>query len=535
MDIKHVTIIGGGSSGWMTAATLSKLCKHLKITVVESKNFPTVGVGESTLGQINRWFNMLGITDDMWMADCKATYKNSIRFTNFRSDDGRSFEYPFGGFDFEDKHNGLNSWSELSCIYPEAFPPESFAEFFNTSNTMLVKYNKQTDNKNNVLRHFNFDYDTAYHMDAIAFGQWLKNNIALKEGVTLIHNEIESFTKDETGNINSIICTDGQILEADLWIDCTGFKSLLLEQWMGQEFVSFGDQLANDSAWACPIEYQDKTIEITNVTDCHALNNGWVWNTPLWSRIGTGYVYSSKFISKDDAKEEFLKHLISKFGEERVSKANPRHIDIKHGYRKKSWEKNVVGIGLSYGFIEPLESTGLLTTHENLIRLADILNRRNGYVTRTEIDGYNYAIEIILLGFRDFVSMHYGLSTRVDTDYWKWCTQINEYQPKIFDEHVLKNGGYSTLLANLNMSNSYPQDMQGATFITAGMGIKSMSTPEMIKSFYKFHKVDLKMLEDAKKRYLEYKSKVEKYVASLPSSYEYLLKNIYKEDSNDTN
>jgi flavin-dependent dehydrogenase len=530
MNIKHVTIIGGGSSGWMAAATLSRLCKHLKVTIIESKNFPTVGVGESTLGQINRWFNMLGISDDMWMKDCNATYKNSIRFTNFRNNDGQYFEYPFGGFDFEDKHNGLNSWSELACLYPEIFPPESFAEFFNTSNTLLVKHNKQTNNYNGALRHFNFNYDTAYHMDATAFGQWLKNNIALKEGVELIHTEIESCTKDTDGNIDTIICVDGQVLKSDLWIDCTGFKSMLLEQWMNQEFVSFGDQLANDSAWACPIEYADKSKEITNVTDCHALSNGWVWNTPLWSRIGTGYVYSSKFTSKEEAKEEFKNHLITKFGEDRVNKTTMRHIDIKHGYRKTAWSKNVIGIGLSYGFIEPLESTGLLTTHENLIRLADVLNRRSGYITRTEIDGYNYSVEIILLGFRDFVSMHYGLSNRTDTPYWKWCTQVNEYQPKIFDEYALKNGGYSTLLGNLNMSNTYPQDMQGATFITAGMGIKSISTPEMVKSFYKFHNVDLKLIEDAKNSYLTYKQSVEQYVSTLPTSYEYLLDNIYGTD-----
>ena len=528
MHIKHITIIGGGSSGWMAAATIAKLCKHVKVTVVESKNFPIIGVGESTLGKINRWFNMLGISDEMWMKDCNATYKNSIRFTNFRDNDGTSFEYPFGGFDLENKHNGLNSWSELACLYPESFPPESFAEFYNTSNTLLVKHNRQTKNKQGRLKHFNFDYDTAYHMDATAFGQWLKNNVALKEGVELIHNEIESCTKDADGNIAQITCVDGTVLTSDIWVDCTGFKSLLLEQWMGEKFISYDNQLANDSAWACPIEYSDKSIEITNVTDCHALDNGWVWNTPLWSRIGTGYVYSSKFISKQDAKIEFTNHLIKKFGKDRVDATVMRSVDIKHGYKKNSWVKNVIGIGLSHGFIEPLESTGLLTTHENLIRLVDVLNRRSGYVTNTEIDGYNYAVEIILIGFRDFVSMHYGLSRRTDTAYWKWCTQINQYQPKLFDEHVLRHGGYGTLLANLSLSNTYPGDMQGATFITAGMGIKSISTVEIVEAFYKFHKTSLNFLEGAKLKHEQHKRLTENYVKTLPTSYEFLRDSIYK-------
>jgi hypothetical protein len=207
MEIKHVTIIGGGSSGWMAAATLAKLCRHLKITIVESKNYATIGVGESTLGQINRWFNMLGITDEMWMKDCQATYKNSIRFTNFRDNDGTYFEYPFGGFDLEDKHNGLNSWSELSCLYPESFPPDSFAEFYNTSNTLLAKHNRQTKNKQSRLKHFDFNYDTAYHMDATAFGQWLKNNIALKHGVELIHNEIEKQKTEQIAVVQQLTNT----------------------------------------------------------------------------------------------------------------------------------------------------------------------------------------------------------------------------------------------------------------------------------------------------------------------------------------
>ena len=146
MKIKKVTIIGGGSSGWMTAATLAKLCPHIDVTIIESKNYPTVGVGESTLGHINRWFDMLGITDEMWMKDCNATYKNTIRFTNFKQNDGSYFEYPFGDWDLSYKHNGIQSWSELAAVFPKEFPPETFAEFMNTSNTMLAKHNRQTKN-----------------------------------------------------------------------------------------------------------------------------------------------------------------------------------------------------------------------------------------------------------------------------------------------------------------------------------------------------------------------------------------------------
>jgi tryptophan halogenase len=139
MQIKKVTIIGGGSSGWMTAAALSKLCKHLEITLVESSKVGTVGVGESTLGHINKFLNLLGLKDEDWMAACNATYKNSIRFTNFRENDGTHFEYPFSaGLDFTDKPRGLQSWSELATLYPEEYTPNTFAEFYCTGNTFLA-------------------------------------------------------------------------------------------------------------------------------------------------------------------------------------------------------------------------------------------------------------------------------------------------------------------------------------------------------------------------------------------------------------
>ena len=140
MHIKTVTIVGGGSSGWMTAAALAKLCPHLDVTLIESEIVTTIGVGESTLGHINKFLHLLDLKDEDWMAACNATYKNSIRFTNFREGKGESFEYPFGaGLDLTDKPGGLHSWYDLAAMYPDEYGPETFAEFFCTGNTMLAK------------------------------------------------------------------------------------------------------------------------------------------------------------------------------------------------------------------------------------------------------------------------------------------------------------------------------------------------------------------------------------------------------------
>ena len=534
MKIKNVTIIGGGSSGWMTAAALSKLCPHLDITLVESKNFKTIGVGESTLGHFNRFLEMLDLTDDMWMKDCNATYKNSIRFTNFRENDGSSFEYPFGsGYDFTDASNGLSTWSELATLYPNEFTPDTFAKMYESSNTALAIHNKQTDNASGKLRHFDFKNDTAYHLDATLFGQWLKNNVAIPNGVTHLLKDVHSYNKDSKGNITQILCSDGHHLSADLWIDCTGFKSLLLEQWMGQQFLPFDKHLANDSAWACRVPYINRELEMHNVTDCHALGNGWVWNIPLWNRIGTGYVFSSKFTTSEDAKKEFIKHLSERHSPEIAKSADMFLINIRHGRRRKAFVENVVGIGLSYGFVEPLESTGLLTTHENIIKLVDMLNRREGYITRTEKDGYNFSVERDVLSFRDFVSMHYALSQRTDTAYWKWCTQINEYCPTMFNDFVPQLNSYANLIGGITANNLYQEQLQGANYIAAGMGVKAISTPSLVRSKYSSSKTfnplenNISILEDARNRYHKNQKSLDEYMKTLPSHYEYLKENIY--------
>lgn len=537
MAYKKVIIVGGGSSGWMTAAALSKLCPHLDITLIESKHIGTVGVGESTLGHINRFLTLLGLEDHMWMKACNATYKNSIRFTNFRTTDDTFFEYPFSsGYDLTDKYAGLQSWGELAAVYPEEFGPETFAEFYAGPNTLLAKYNRETNNKDKKLRNYNFATDTAYHMDAALFGEWLKNNVAIPNGVKVLEGTLHSHMKDYDGNISQVLTIDGQTIKGDLWIDCTGFKSLLLEEWMGQQFMPFSSHLANDSAWACRLPYIDREREMHNVTDCHALGNGWVWNIPLWNRIGTGYVYSSRFITKEDAQQEFRAHLAKKHSPEIAAAAEMFHINIKHGMRRRAWTKNVVGVGLSYGFVEPLESTGLLTTHENILKLVDVLNRRGGFVTRTEVDGFNLAVQNELISFRDFVAMHYALSGRTDTLYWKWCTQINEYHPDQFTQFLPRNDSWAAMMGALTKSNVFLENQQGGNYIMAGLGIRNISTPAMVDAYNKNDTEDSVMpvqfsrkaaMEDTKKKFLEYKAWLTEYIQTLPTHYQYLKDNIY--------
>lgn len=530
MQVKTVTIVGGGSSGWMTAAALAKLCPHLKVTLVESPRIGTVGVGESTLGHINRFLQMLDLQDEDWMAACNATYKNSIRFTNFRDNDGTSFEYPFSaGLDFTDKPGGTKAWSELATLYPDEYTPDTFAEFYCTGNTLLAKYNKQTKDERGLLRNYQFKWDTAYHLDATLFGQYLKEKIALPLGVTHLEGEAHSYIKDNLGNLTDVRLVDGRVLKSDLWIDCTGFKSFMLEGWMGSEFKPFDKYLANDRAWACRLPYEDREKEMHNVTDCHALGNGWVWNIPLWNRIGTGYVYSSRFVTDEEAKREFREHLATIGSRERAENAEMFNINIRHGRRRRAWVMNVVGVGLSYGFVEPLESTGLLTTHENIIKLVDTLNRREGYVSRTEREGFNFAVEHEVLRFRDFVSQHYALSRRTDTPYWRWCTQINEYCPEQMSEFMVQQGQYPNMMGSIVTGQMYPSEYVGNMFIAAGMGVKCVSTKELI--YLNGHRIERARKEEelgfTKRTFEEYRDHITEYIKTLPSHYQFLKDNIY--------
>ena len=536
MLIESVCIVGGGSSGWMTAAALSKLCPHLQIALIESPNIKTVGVGESTLGHFNKFLRLLELKDEDWMSACNATYKNSIRFTNFAKKDSGSFEYPFQrGFDYTDKGDflQLNVYNEIKLRDPEF--NYQFAEFYATSNTLLAKYSKQTNNSDNKLRLFDFEEDTAYHLDAELFGQYLKEKIAIPNGVLHIVDDVvgqvkpEGYYHKEHGEFNEIFTEKGLSIQADLFIDCTGFKSKLLEGSCGSQFVSFNNILANDTAWAVRLPYgENREEEMQNVTDCTALNNGWVWNIPLWNRIGTGYVFSSRFILPEDAKKEFLDHLAVRYGKERIQDLEPFMINIKHGKRRRAWINNVVGIGLSYGFVEPLESTGLLTTHENIIRLVEVLNRRNGFVSRSEKEAYNYAVDKELTGFAKFVSMHYAFSQRTDTPYWRWCTEINEYDMDMIDGVIRDQRTYARIADCLDQGIIDPE-LGGIPYILSGLGVECISTTAV--SDMRKQRVGAIQTDDdlnlIKNKFKDYFNETTEYIKSLPSHYQYLKENIY--------
>jgi len=410
---EHIVIVGGGSAGWMSASTLISQFPQKRITVIESPRVPIIGVGESTIGGINDWCNLIGIKDTDFMKYTDASYKLGIKFTNFYKKDSGSFYYPFGKTDTDGNISDRNEWYFKKMKYPDT-PIGDYSDCLYPI-MALIRQNKLFRNEDGALRLFKMNEDTAYHFDATSFGIWLRDTYCKPKGVVHIQADVIDVITNEEG-IDHLVLDNGDHVKADLFIDCTGFKSILLAGAMKEPFVSYEHILPNNSAWATRIPYTNKREQLVSCTECEAIQNGWVWNIPLWSRIGSGYVYSDKFIRDEDALEEFKSFLKTKnmYSDDLEFK----NLKMRIGIHKRLWVKNVCAIGLSAGFIEPLESSGLYTVHEFLVKLVRTLNRGNGPVSQWDKDAFSSSCIIQFSKFSEFVALHYALSHRDDTPYW---------------------------------------------------------------------------------------------------------------------
>ena len=405
----NIVIVGGGSAGWMSAATLISQLPDVKVTLVESPNVPTIGVGESTINGLIKWMRLLGIDSDDVVKYTKGSYKLGIKFENFHKNGDGGFFYPFGYNAINDQT--INEWIKN--------PKESFADSMFV-NMAFIRRNKFVRSKNESESHY------ALHFDAVKFAEWLRE-VYCRNKVTHVLSEVKSVQTDESG-ITSIELENGMSIGADLFLDCTGFKSLLLGQTLHEPFESYKDILPNNKAWAVQIPYKDKKKQLVNYTNCTALGNGWVWRVPLWNRIGSGYVYSDEFTTDEEALDEFKNHLKS-IGVQ-ADDFEYRKLDMKTGSYERIWVKNVVAIGLSAGFIEPLESTGLWTVHQFLIHLVYTLKR--GSYNQMDRDIFNEHTRKDMHFWLEFVALHYILSERRDTPYWKRIAE-KTYKSKYTD------------------------------------------------------------------------------------------------------
>jgi tryptophan halogenase len=517
MKTNNIIIVGGGTAGWMTATTLVKLFPKKNITLIESPNIKTIGVGESTIGQLNKWLSLVGINSHDFMKSCNAVFKFSIRFNNFLTKKSGYFDYPFGRPENID-NNGENLWFFKKILEPKISITDYVSSYYPIM--ALVDNKKVYENNDGLLGDFIFDRDVAYHFDATKFGLWLRDNIC-KGKINHIKSEVKEIKTDNNG-IKSLNLDNGDKITGDLFIDCTGFKSMLLGEAMGDEFIPYNDILPNNKAWATHIDYTDKEKQMVMYAFCDAISNGWIWTTPLWDSIGTGYVYSDKFISDEKALIEFKEYLLK--NGHNIDNCEFNKIIFKVGIHKRLFIKNVVAIGLSAGFVEPLESNGLATIHEFLFFLSTVIDR--GDINQYDRDSFTFACRSNYQTWVEFVALHYALSLRDDTPYWK--ANIDRiYDKSVYDLLPTQSDGFIISLKNKMVDNRFPSG-SGISCISTGMNWFPMSDKTLKYANYNnnFDYTRVKLLiNEMDKR----KNSWNDVVKDSSSLYEYLKKGVYNE------
>ncbi|MGZ0187123.1 MAG: tryptophan halogenase family protein [Alphaproteobacteria bacterium] len=408
--VTNVTIVGGGTAGWMTALTLVTIMKwrpqrdDFKITLIESPNIPTVGVGEATVPSITMLLSQLDVPERDFFARCNATFKLGVLFANWNQwEDGstRDFFHPFTEPRFI---NTMNPGYHF-----RAFASGDRTDFCDSVLPVLSVAGRNLGPRKIGGGDYERDLRYAYHLDASRLAEFLRD-ISVERGVDHVRDDMVSYEKDERGYISSLNLERTGKHEVELVIDCTGFRSLLLGEAMEEPFISYNEFLPNDRACAVQIPHQEGA-PLRPYTTSTALTAGWSWNVPLYHRVGTGYVYSSQFKSDDEAKQELLDHLGPI-----ADGLEPRTLFMRIGRTERSWVKNVVAIGLSGGFIEPLESTA--------IYMIEVANRQlvtfwpDADFPDAMTNQYNKVMATLQDEVRDFIVLHYRLNNRSEP-YWK--------------------------------------------------------------------------------------------------------------------
>ena len=413
-----IVILGGGSAGWMTAATLIKEYPNRDITLIESPDVPKIGVGESTTAGLTAWLHSLELDHKDFMEYTDAAYKLSIKFTDFHSIGDGGFQYPFGHPNLQNcQLPSANDWHILKMLNPET-KKQSYVDYLFPSSVLLNTNKMHFPKDLEEMDGFTMLRDFALQFDAIKFAQYLKEFYAMPKGVKHIEAHVTDVQTDENG-ISGLTLDNGDQVVADLYVDCTGFKGMLISEALNTPFESHAKELPVNRAWAVQIPYEDPEKEVENYTNCTALGYGWVWNAPLYSRIGTGYVYADSFTTPEEALEEFKEHLRKEKGAHRITDdLKFRDVKFRSGAMSKLWNKNVVAIGLSGAFLEPLESNGLMFIHESASMLSRMIKR--GQINKFDQETYNFELKKIFNGFSAFIQLHYILTERRDTEFWKY-------------------------------------------------------------------------------------------------------------------
>ena len=395
--IRSICIVGGGSSGWMTAAALANsLGRRCQITLIESEDIGTVGVGEATIPPIRLFNETLGIAEADFVRATKGSFKLGIQFDGWHQP-GQRYFHPFGTYGRPFDLVGVHHHWVRAHAAGHAGSLDDFCMAW-----AAARHNKfapPSADPRNVLS----TYDYAYHFDAGLYAAFLRK-YAEERGVSRWEGKVTAVAQDgATGFIDSVTLDDGRQCAADLYIDCSGFRALLIEGALATGYEDWTHWLPCDRAIAVPCASAGVFTPYTRST---ARAAGWQWRIPLQHRTGNGYVYSSAHIGDDDAIETLINHLDGEV------LGTPRQLRFVTGRRKRAWNRNVIAVGLSSGFLEPLESTSLHLIQANISKILAFFPTRD--FDPLVIDEFNRVAANEVERIRDFLILHYHLTARTE-------------------------------------------------------------------------------------------------------------------------
>lgn len=417
--VRNVVIVGGGTAGWMTATYLrTAFGDKLDVTLVESRAVGTIGVGEATFSTIRHFFDYLGLPEEEWMPECEATYKLGIRYENWR-EQGHYFYHPFERLRLADGFTMADWWLKIGsdqfdreCLVVPRMcenrraPKHLTGELFERS-----LHDGGDQHRRTTMSEQDTQFPYAYQFDATLLAKFL-TDYGTRRGVKHVLDDVVEIRQDERGWISHLVTAEHGELHGDLFIDCTGFRGMLINKTLGEPFESYQDYLPNDRAVALRVPAEPERDGIQPYTTASAMDAGWIWTIPLFHRNGTGYVYAEEFCSPEEAE-----HTIRRFVGPAADGVEANHIRMRVGRNRNSWVRNCVAIGLSSGFVEPLESTGIFFIQNGIEQL--VKHFPDASWDPTLRNAYNRTVNRCMDGVRDFLVLHYRCAARADTPYWK--------------------------------------------------------------------------------------------------------------------
>lgn len=475
-SIQRIVIAGGGTAGWMAAAALSRLVgRPLSITLVESEEIGTVGVGEATIPTLLTINRLLQIPETDFIKFTKGTFKLGIRFENWLRE-GHDYIHSFGD-------TGRGCWAGGFHHFWLRGQQEGLADEYGE---YCAELKAAEANRFGILSDQKLNY--AYHLDATAYSQFLRG-IAEASGARRVEGKIQRVAlNSEDGFIEALELESGELIEGDLFIDCTGFRALLIEGALNTGFDDWSHWLPCDRAWAVQTELNEEPAPFTRAI---AHDAGWRWRIPLQHRAGNGLVYCSAFLDDDSARERLLSAIPDQ------PLIEPKSIHFTTGQRNRYWNKNCIALGLSSGFIEPLESTSIHFIQNGIMWL--LLMFPDQSLSKASIDEYNRKLRAESERIRDFIVLHYMANERLGDPFWDQCRHMTV--PDSLSERIAlfrDTGGVFKPQDDVFSENSWVQVMMGQGIKPAHYhNIADAMTREQLQAFLSEIKTDVRLRVDA--------------------------------------